>query len=165
MRRRDFIAGIAGAAAWPVVGLSQQSSMPIVGHLGLTGYKGGSKAAPAMLAGLAETGFVVGRNLLMEYRWADTLNQLPSLATELVRLRPDVIYAGPTAGALAAKVATADIPIVFMTGDDPIAVGLVTSLAHPGGNLTGATLLSVEIEQKRFAMLVKSCRRPPLWPC
>jgi putative ABC transport system substrate-binding protein len=107
----------------------------------------------AFVEGLAETGYVVGRNVRIEFRHAENLDQFPSLASDLVRLKPAVIACRPTAAALGAKQATSTIPIVFGTGDDPVRLGLVASLAHPGGNLTGTTNLNVELEAKRLAML------------
>jgi putative tryptophan/tyrosine transport system substrate-binding protein len=150
IRRREFIAGI-GVAAWPLVARTQQAQVPRVGHL-----NSGSPQDPAtaaFLEGLAEAGFIDGRNVRFIYRYAENRAQMPALAAELVRLQPAVIAANTTAAALAAKAATSTIPIVFGTGDDPVEVGLVASLNAPGGNATGATGLQVELEGKRLELM------------
>jgi putative tryptophan/tyrosine transport system substrate-binding protein len=152
MRRRKFIAGLGGAVVWPLAARAQQPAVPLVGYLGLASPQGPT-APPAFLEGLAEAGYVVGRNVRIEYRWAETARQLPSMAADLVRLQPAVILAAASASALAAKIATSAIPIVFGIGDDPVKLGLVTSFNHPGGNLTGTTNVNVELEGKRFAMM------------
>ena len=135
LRRREFIAGLGGVAAWPLVARGQQQPMPVIGVLN----SGGPfSAPPAFLSGLDELGFVEGRNVAFESLWADgQYNRLPALAAELVRRKVAVIYAMGTANsARAAKAATAFIPIVFQNGSDPIKVGLVTSMNRPGGNAT-----------------------------
>jgi putative ABC transport system substrate-binding protein len=160
MRRRTFIAGLGSAAAWPFAALGQQRSVPIVGYLGNRGL--GSVAISdeerwraAFIKGLAETGFVEGRNVAIEYRWAEGQNEkLPALLQDLIERRVAVLATvGSTAMALAAKAATRTIPIVFRIGGDPVASGLVPSLNMPGGNLTGATTLGVELGPKRLQML------------
>jgi putative ABC transport system substrate-binding protein len=152
MRRREFIAGLGGAVAWPVVTWAQQPAMPVVGYLGLA-LRRDSTAPPEFLQGLKEAGYVVGRNVRIEYRWAEDVDQFSALAAELVRRQPKVIFAVPTAAALALKAAAPTISIVFMTGVDPIKVGLVASLNHPGGNATGSAILAIELEGKRLALL------------
>src|SRR3984893_5695211 len=139
MRRRQFITLLGGAAAWALAARAQQS-MPLVGYLGI-GPAQGLTAPPEFLKGVAETGYDVGRNMRIEYRWSESASQMPALAAALVRLQPAVIYADTSAAALAAKAATSTIPIVFASGDDPVQLGLVASLNRPGGNLTGTTSL------------------------
>jgi putative ABC transport system substrate-binding protein len=155
MRRREFMAGLGGAAAWPIAARAQQAAMPVVGFLELFG------PAPPLLeafrAGLAEQGFVEGRNLIIVYRWAGgNLQVLRELTSDLVRRQVSVIVTRDFAGAaLAAKAATSTIPIVSLFGGDPVALGLVTSLNRPGGNLTGIVTLTSELLSKRLDLLLK----------
>jgi ABC-type uncharacterized transport system substrate-binding protein len=151
MRRREFIAGLGGAAAWPLAARAQQP-LPLVGYLGI-GLGQGLTARPEFLKGMSETGYDVGRNMRIEYRWAESAAQMPALAADLVRLQPAVIFAGNSSAALAAKPATSTIPIVFAIGDDPVKLGLVASYSRPGGNLTGTTNINIELEQKRLALM------------
>jgi putative ABC transport system substrate-binding protein len=139
MRRRDFIAGVGSAAAWP---LAAQQALPVIGLLGSG--QNDSVTLPAILQGLRETGFVEGRNVNIEYRWAEgRYDRLPALAVDLVNQRVAVICAnGGLLPAIAAKAATTTIPIVFQGGGDPVRAGLVTSLNRPGGNVTGALNLT-----------------------
>ena len=155
MRRRDFIAGVAGAAAWPVVAPGQQSPLPVVGVLTSQSESRGAVIASAVRQGLGEQGFVDGQNVEILYRWTERIDQLPALAGDLVRRRVDVIVTpgGGTAAALAAKDATSTIPIVFAVGSDPVQIGLVASLARPGGNLTGSTRLIQELSAKYLDLL------------
>jgi ABC-type uncharacterized transport system substrate-binding protein len=156
VRRRDFIKGIAGSTvAWPLAAGAQQSAMRVIGFLDSRSSDAMSSRLGAFRQGLKEVGFVEGENLKVEYRWADNqINRVSEMATELVRRQVDVIFAtgGPPA-ALAAKSATATIPIVFLVGEDPTRLGLVSSLTRPTGNLTGVNLLSVELEAKRLELL------------
>src|SRR6516165_534237 len=151
MRRREFIAGLGGAAAWPVAARAQRPALPLVGWLAPDEVR---EALTALEQGLAEAGFVEGRNFAFEYRSADyQSDRLPALAADLVRRRVAVIIAVGTDSALAAKAATTTIPIVFGTGQDPVALGLVASLNRPGGNATGIAILSSELGPKRLQLL------------
>jgi putative tryptophan/tyrosine transport system substrate-binding protein len=152
--RRDFIAAIGGAAAWPVVARGQQAAVPVIGFLAAGSPKADERLVAAFVNGLRETGHEDGKNARIEYRWAENqYDRLPSLAADLVRQRVTVIAAVTTPAATAAKVATATIPIVFTTIADPVQIGFVTNLNRPGGNVTGVTLLSVEVGPKLLELL------------
>jgi len=154
MRRRQFILGLGGAAAWPLVLRAQQPGLPTIGMLHSQTRESEAARMPAIEQGLGEAGFVAGRNVTIEHRFADGRNdRLPMLANDLVRQQVDVIFANTTPPALAAKAATATIPIVFVSGVDPVEVGLVASLNRPGGNVTGVTFLSNKLVAKRLALL------------
>jgi putative ABC transport system substrate-binding protein len=155
MRRREFIAGLGGAAvAWPLVGRAQQRALPVVAVIrpgpndNLSGWLAGFRK------GLGETGYVEGQNATVEYHWLeDHLDRLPALMADLMRRHVAVIAAGGDTIARAAKTATATIPIVFGVGDDPVKLGLVASLARPGGNATGYNGFSQEVVAKRLGLL------------
>jgi putative tryptophan/tyrosine transport system substrate-binding protein len=153
MRRREFIALIGGAAAWPLTSHSQQMALPKVGFLNSASAEGYASMAAAFREGLKETGYVEGQNVTIEYRWADDqYDRLPALAAELVNQRVAVIFANsPCIPAVSA--ATSTIPITFMTGEDPVRRGFVASFNRPGGNITGVTILSGEVAAKRLALL------------
>jgi putative tryptophan/tyrosine transport system substrate-binding protein len=155
MRRRDFIKGILGSAAWPLVARAQQSTIPAVGYLGLETPERYASRLRAFREGLASAGFEEGQNVRIEFRWAGGHNDLlPTLVADLVGRPVNIIVApGGIQGAAAAKVATSTIPIVFEMGADPVALGLVTSLNHPGGNITGATSLNSVVNPKRLELL------------
>jgi putative tryptophan/tyrosine transport system substrate-binding protein len=152
MRRREFIAGLGGAVVWPVAAHAQQPTIPVIGYLALA-LPQDSIGPPGFLQGLKETGYVDGQNVRIEYRRAERVDQMSALAAELVRRQPKVIFAYATAAALALKTATSTIPIVFVTGVDPVSHGLVASLNRPGGNATGTTILAIELGAKRLELL------------
>jgi putative tryptophan/tyrosine transport system substrate-binding protein len=156
MKRRDFITLVSGAAAaWPLSARAQQVALPVIGYLNSESFATWHEEIAAFHRGLAETGYVEGRNVAVEYRWAESHNdRLSALAAELVR-RPVAVIAAPggTAAVLAAKTATQTIPIVFLMGSDPIEIGLVDSLNHPSGNLTVVAALSGDAAAKRLQLL------------
>jgi putative tryptophan/tyrosine transport system substrate-binding protein len=155
MRRREFIAGLAGAAMWPLAARAQQGDRVLrIGVLIPGDENDPVRNLGAFRQGLGEVGYVEGRNVEMEYRYAENqIDRLPALAADLVRRRVAVIVASGGLAMLAAKAATTTIPIVFFTGSDPIASGLVASLNRPGANVTGITLLSAELAPKQLQLL------------
>jgi putative tryptophan/tyrosine transport system substrate-binding protein len=157
MRRRDFIAGVGSAAAWPVVARGQQRALPVVGVLHATSSYYFAQFSEAVRQGMRESGVIEGQDATIEYRWAEGQNdRLPALAADLVRKRVAVILAiGGTAPALAAKATTSTVPIVFLSAADPVKAGLVDSLNRPGANVTGISFLGAALEAKRLEILHK----------
>jgi len=156
VKRRDFVALLGCAVAvWPLAARAQQQPIPVIGWLDATTLEATALQLEAARRGLRETGFVDGHNVKIEYRWAENrYGQLPALAADLVSRKVDVIVANSqSAAGLAAKMATATIPIVFRFGADPIKVGLVPSLDRPGGNVTGVTTFSIELNKKKLEIL------------
>src|SRR6266404_1313716 len=154
VKRRKFITLLGGAAAWPLAARAQQAAVPVVGVLSAEWPNLFSDRLRAFHDGLRETGYVEGRNLAIEYRWAEGRNdRLPARAAELVRRQVNVIVSTSTPAVLAARTATTTIPIVFFVAVNPVQLGLVTSLSRPGGNLTGVVTLNVEVAAKRLQLL------------
>jgi ABC-type uncharacterized transport system substrate-binding protein len=154
MRRREFIGGIASAAAWPLAARGQQSALPVIGQLSSQSPEMMTDFLRAFRQGLKEIGLVEGENVTMDHRWADNqIERLPALAAELVRRRVAIIIGsgGPASEAVAR--ATTTIPIVFLVAEDPVKLGLVASLARPGGNATGVNFFSAELASKRLELL------------
>jgi putative ABC transport system substrate-binding protein len=154
LRRRDFIKVIGGGAVWPLSARAQQPTMPAVGYLSAGTSSGDARLLAAFVKGLGETGYQDGKTVQIEYRWAENqYDRLSSIAADLVRQKVAVIAAVSTPAARAAKAATAMIPVVFTTIADPVQIGLVASLNRPGGNVTGVTILSVEVGPKLLELL------------
>jgi putative ABC transport system substrate-binding protein len=156
MKRREFITLLGGAAAaWPLTVRAQQPALPVIGFLHSASPRAYADRMAAFHRGLAEAGFADGRNLAVEYRWAEgRFDRLPAMAAELARRNVSVIVAaGGVETAPAAKAATSTIPIVFALGADPVAMGLVTSLARPEGNITGVSFLTTALGPKRLGLL------------
>ncbi len=155
MRRRELLALFGGAATWPLAARAQTPAMPVIGFVSTASPDGSyGPSLSAFLKGLEETGYVVGRNVAIEYRWAEGHNErLPSLVDDLVQRKVNVIAAPTTPAALAAKAAADRIPVVFTTIADPVQIGLATSLNRPDRNMTGVTLLSVEVGPKLLELL------------
>jgi putative ABC transport system substrate-binding protein len=165
MRRRDFLGAFVGtAAAWPLAARAQQQAMPVVGFLSGRSLASDSDLVAVFRQALTETGYVNGQNVAIEFRWADgQLDRLPELAAELIERKVSVIFAGASdvaAGAL--RVAAATVPVVFATGSDPVAAGLVASLNRPGGNLTGVTVMTAALWPKRLELLRELISPTPL---
>jgi putative ABC transport system substrate-binding protein len=153
MRRREFITLVGGAAAWPLSARAQQSARPVIGFLDATTAADTVYRVSAFRDGLKEAGFIDGHNVAIEFRWAENkLDQLPALAADLAQRQVTMIV-GPNVSMRAAQAATSTIPIVFISGGDPIASGLVTNLSRPGGNITGVTFGSSALQPKRLGLL------------
>jgi putative ABC transport system substrate-binding protein len=155
MKRREFIGLVGGVAAgWPMAARAQQAPMPVVGFVSPSTPGENANLTAAFRKGLAETGYVEGRNVRIEYRWANGLERVPDLVADLLSLRVAVIFASSgIAAALAAKAANTTIPLVFSTGGDPVRAGVVASLNRPGGNITGIVSLSMELAGKHVGLL------------
>jgi putative ABC transport system substrate-binding protein len=154
MIRRQFIGLLGGAAAWPVSVGAQDATVPRIGFLGVQSAETHAHRVAALRAGLRELGYIEGTNILIEYRWAEGhYDRLPVLANELVRLNVNLILTHTSSGAIAARNATSTIPIVITAIDDMLALGLVSSLSHPGGNITGLSIFGSELTAKRLELL------------
>jgi len=153
LRRRDFITLLSGAAAWPLTAGAQQREMPVIGLLGPLVPGSSGYLLDAFRRGIAESGYVEGRNVAIEYRLAGGFDRLPELAADLVRSQVSVIAVSGGEAAVAAKAATRTIPIAFIVPEDPVKLGLVASLAHPGGNATGLNFFTAEVNAKRLGLL------------
>jgi putative tryptophan/tyrosine transport system substrate-binding protein len=154
VKRRDFIAGLGSAAAWPVVARAQQRPLPVVGFIASDTFEASTIILQALREGLAKVGYVDGRNVAIEYRFSGSgTDRLAAMVADLVMHQAAVIVAGSTSAALAAKSATATVPVVFGTAANPVEAGLVASLNRPGGNLTGFSSINAELLAKRLELL------------
>ena len=155
MKRRAFIVLLGGAIAWPLAARAQQPVMPVIGLLSVRSPVTDAPLIAVMQHGLNDSGFVEGQNVAIDYRWADgQYDRLPALAVDLVQRRVAcIITIGGDVSAAAAKAATATVPIVFLVGSDPVRSGFVTSLNHPGGNITGVSAFQIELETKNLELL------------
>jgi putative ABC transport system substrate-binding protein len=154
MRRRKLIAVLAATAVWPLAGRGQEPAKPArIGFLGLAPASASASRVDALRAGLRDLGWIEGKNILIEFRWADRVGELPALAAELVRMNVDIIFAPSSTFVEPARQATKTIPIVFAINADPVGLGHVASLARPGGNITELTMLGTELGPKRLQIL------------
>src|SRR5215467_2605368 len=154
MKRREFLSFLGGVAVWPFAAGAQQPSMPVVGFVNSSTAQAQVLIAAAYRRGLEESGFVEGKNVLIESRWADgQYNRLPELIGDLIRHNVAVLMAGGPPAAIAAKKATSTLPVVFTSGDDPVQIGLVSSINRPGGNVTGVYIFFSEVETKKLGLL------------
>ena len=163
MRRREVIGLLGGAAAWPLTARAQQPAMPVIGYLSSRSPDAEAPWRVPFLKGLEAAGFVPGRNVAIDYRFSEGgESQLPQLAADLIRHKVAILVATSRPAALAAKAATANISIVFTSGEDPVGIGLVKSLSHPGGNATGVSLFTTELGPKRLGLLRELLPKPGL---
>ena len=154
MRRRNFIQGVDASAAWPLAARAQQpAKVAHIGYLGLGPASAWTSRVDALRIGLRDLGWIEGKNIVIEFRWADNVDQLPGLAAELVRMKVDVIFAPSSTMVEPARQATKTIPIVFANHADPVGIGHVASLARPGGNITGLSEQITEIDAKALELL------------
>jgi len=154
MKRREFLSFLGGVAVWPFAAGAQQPSMPVVGFVNSSTAQAQVLIAAAYRRGLEESGFVEGKNVLIESRWADgQYNRLPELIGDLIRHNVAVLMAGGPPAAIAAKKATSTLPVVFTSGDDPVQIGLVSSINRPGGNVTGVYIFFSDVETKKLGLL------------